>query len=190
VLSFDPPVPPLVDLGVDLLVEVAHRPRAHPRAPQRLGDVLHPAHRNPGEIHLDQRFLDAAFPPLVALDDRRLKGLAPELRHLELHRAGLGVERPLVAARPRVFAPFAALVSSRTAQAVGFSVQHRVQGFLDRPAHHLAKVVSYPRLVDLDYPSHRLWSVVLVHSQLLSASLKGADLAIKCAKDLVRYPRL
>src|SRR5690606_10266753 len=69
----------------------------------------------------------------------------------------------------------------------GFSVQHRVQRFLDRPAHHLAKVVSYPRLVDLDYLSHRLWFVVLVHSQLLSASLKGADVAVKCAKDLVRY---
>src|ERR1700729_589588 len=32
--AFDAPVPPRLDLGIDLLVEVRHRARAHPRAPQ------------------------------------------------------------------------------------------------------------------------------------------------------------
>ncbi len=32
-LAFDAPVPPSLDLGVDLLIEVRHRARAHPRAP-------------------------------------------------------------------------------------------------------------------------------------------------------------
>jgi hypothetical protein len=45
-LAFDAPVPPSLDLGVDLLVEVRHRARAHPRAPERFRDVLHPPDRN------------------------------------------------------------------------------------------------------------------------------------------------
>jgi len=42
-LALDPPVPPSLDLGVDLLVQVGHRARADTGAPQRLGDVLDPA---------------------------------------------------------------------------------------------------------------------------------------------------
>ena len=56
---------------------------AHARAPQRLGDVLHPTHRNARQIHLDQRFLDRALPPAIAFDDRRLKGLPTQLRNCE-----------------------------------------------------------------------------------------------------------
>ena len=77
VLAFDAPVPPGLDLGVDLLVEVGHRARAHPRAPERFRDVLHAPDRNTRQVHLDQRFLDRALPPPIALDNRRLKGLAP-----------------------------------------------------------------------------------------------------------------
>ena len=42
--------PPGVDLLVDTLIEPTDRPRAHPRAPQRLGDVFHPAHAYPRQI--------------------------------------------------------------------------------------------------------------------------------------------
>src|SRR4051812_30347016 len=35
ILAFDAPIPPRLDFGVDLLVEVRHRARAHPRVPQR-----------------------------------------------------------------------------------------------------------------------------------------------------------
>jgi hypothetical protein len=37
------------------------------------------------QINLDQRF----FPPPIALDDRRLKGLAPKLRNLEIDSPAL-----------------------------------------------------------------------------------------------------
>jgi hypothetical protein len=47
--------------------------------PQSLRDVLNPAHRHAGQIHLDQRLLDRALTPLVALDDRRLEGLRPKV---------------------------------------------------------------------------------------------------------------
>src|SRR4051812_36437866 len=43
-LAFDAPIPPRLDFGVDLLVEVRHRARTHPRAPEGFGDVLHPPH--------------------------------------------------------------------------------------------------------------------------------------------------
>ena len=72
-LAFDAAVPPSLDLGVDLLVEVRHRARAHPRAPQGFGDVLHALHRDARQIHLDQRFLDRALPAAVPLDDRGSK---------------------------------------------------------------------------------------------------------------------
>src|SRR3954468_16403597 len=52
-LPFDPPVPPSLDLDVDLLVEVRHRARAYSRAPEPLGDILPPPNRNPRQIHLD-----------------------------------------------------------------------------------------------------------------------------------------
>src|SRR5579863_9015445 len=43
-LAFEAPVPPSLDLGVDLLVEVRHRARAHPSAPERFRNVLHSPH--------------------------------------------------------------------------------------------------------------------------------------------------
>src|SRR6202035_3839304 len=63
--AFDAPVPPRLDLGIDLLVEVRHRARAHPRAPQGFSDVLYAAHRNPRQVHLDQGFLYRALPPAI-----------------------------------------------------------------------------------------------------------------------------
>jgi hypothetical protein len=48
------------------------------------GDGLHPPHRDAGELHLDQRL--RILPPPVAFDDRRLEGLAPQLRVFRLAR--------------------------------------------------------------------------------------------------------
>src|SRR3974377_358129 len=79
-LAFDAPVPPGLDLGVDLLVQVRHRTRAHPRAPQRLRDVLYPPHPrpgHPGRTPLRRLSPPAAPPPAVAFNDRRLEGLSP-----------------------------------------------------------------------------------------------------------------
>src|SRR6478735_4465811 len=98
--------------GVDLLVEVGARAWAHPRAPERLRDVLDPPHRDAGEIHLDQRLLDRALPAPVALDDRRLERLAPQLRDLQ---AGLRFQRAFIAASARVLPRLAALIASGAA---------------------------------------------------------------------------
>lgn len=46
-------VPPGVDLAVDPLVRLADGGGTDPRAPQRLGNVLHATHRHAGQVHLD-----------------------------------------------------------------------------------------------------------------------------------------
>ena len=77
-LAFDGPVPPGLDLPINLLVEVRHRRRRNPRPPQRFRDVLDTPHRNARQIHLDQGLLDRALPPPVSFNDRRLKGLVAQ----------------------------------------------------------------------------------------------------------------
>ncbi|GEM_PF-1737385 len=76
----DRPVPPRLDLLVNLLVQVGDRPRAHPRVPQRLRDVLYPPHRYPRlmrEIRRRTRVV-GAFPD----GQSALNLAAARLRHI------------------------------------------------------------------------------------------------------------
>ena len=159
-LALDRPMAPGFDLGVDLLVQVGHRARADPGAPQRFGDVLHPPDRNPGQVHLDQGFLDRALPTPVALDDRRLEGLPPQLRHLQRNIAGASLQRAFVIARSRVLPAFTALIAACAAKPIRLRIQQCVQRLLNRPTHHLAKMIADPSLVDLDHLTHR---ILIVH---------------------------
>jgi hypothetical protein len=59
---------------------------------------------------IGHNFFDA-LPPPVALDDRRLKGLAPKLRNLEIDRASTGLQRAFIAASPGVLPSLATFVS-------------------------------------------------------------------------------
>src|SRR6516164_2680010 len=81
VLALDRTIAPGLDCPVDLLVQVRHRRGRHPRPPQCLRDVLDPAHRHPGQIHLNQRLLHRALAPPIALDDSRLERLLAQLRY-------------------------------------------------------------------------------------------------------------
>src|ERR1019366_4130443 len=65
-------------------------PKKPPPEPPRV--FLPPPDRNARQIHLDQRFLDRVLAAAIALDDRRLKGLAPQLRTLEIDFAGAGLQ--------------------------------------------------------------------------------------------------
>ena len=47
------------------------------------------------------------------------------------------MQRPVIAARPRVLATLIAFITRRAAKSIRFSFEHRVQRFLDRAAHHL-----------------------------------------------------
>ena len=121
-LALDRPIAPSFDRPIDLLVQVRHGRGRHPRAPQSLRDVLDPAHRHPCQIHLDQRLLDRALTPPVALDDRRLEGLRPKLRDLQPHLASLGLQLALVVAGAGIATGLAALIALRIAQPVRFGI--------------------------------------------------------------------
>src|SRR5262249_33312544 len=98
VLALDRTIAPGLDCPVDLLVQVRHRRVRHPRPPQCLRDVLAPAHRYPGQIHLDQRLLHRALAPPIALDDSRLERLLAQLRYPQPYLASLGLQAALVVA--------------------------------------------------------------------------------------------
>lgn len=58
VLPFDGAITPLLDFNVDLLVEVADSSGTYFCPRQGFGDIFDTTNRNPGQIHLDQRFLN------------------------------------------------------------------------------------------------------------------------------------
>ena len=67
-------VPPVLDVDVGFLVQPADGGGRNLAAPQRFGDVLHTAHGNARQIHLDEGFLHAALPAAIPLDDGSLEG--------------------------------------------------------------------------------------------------------------------
>ena len=151
------------------MLKIRHRARAHPRSPQRLSDVLHTPHRNPRQVHLDQRFLDRALTPAVAFDDRCLEGLPPQLGNLEVHLAGAGLQRSFVAASPGILPSLAAFITPGAAKLVGLGIQHGVQSLFHRATNHLAKMVPDPGFINLDHLTHRL---LVTHRLLLHSTKK------------------
>lgn len=109
-LPFDGTVTPLLDLGVDLLVEVADGAGTDLGSPQGFGNVFDAPDRNTGQVHLNQRLFHRGFTPAVALDDGRFKGLSPQLRHVQGHFSGLGLELSLVMASPGIGSSIVALI--------------------------------------------------------------------------------
>lgn len=76
-------VPPLLDRGERLLVQVGDGRGGDARPPEDLGCVLDPPGRDPGEAHLEHRLLDGGLPPAAALDDRRREAWPLELGHAD-----------------------------------------------------------------------------------------------------------
>src|SRR5262245_66513356 len=105
VVALDRTIAPRLDGPIDLLVQVRHCRGRHPRAPQCLRDVLDPAHRYPGQIHLDQPLFDRALAPPIPLDARRLERLPAQLRNPQPQLTGLGPPAALVAAGEGVATP-------------------------------------------------------------------------------------
>ena len=162
---------------------------------------FYPAHRNTRQIHLDQSFLDRGLAPPVAFDDRRLEGLAPELRHLQRHLAGLGLEAALIMPRPRVAPGIAAFVSLCVAEPVGFRIEQRVERLLNRAAHDPVQVTLDPFVIDPDHVVERPWNRrILTHGGFLLwfsswlrnhhlSPSRGRQPSSNCAKLSVRHPR-
>src|SRR6516162_2281100 len=132
-VALDRTVAPGLDRPIDLLVEVRHRRGRHPRAPQCLGDVLDPAHRYPGQIHLDQRLFDRALAPPIPLDDGRLERLPAQLRNPQPYLAGLGLQAALVVAGAGIATRLAALIALRIAQPIRLGTLNIGRSLVDQP---------------------------------------------------------
>jgi len=76
-------VAPVLDVDIGFLVQLADGGGRNLAAPQCLRDVLHTAHGDACQVHLDEGFLHAALPAAIPLDDGGLKGHALEPGHME-----------------------------------------------------------------------------------------------------------
>ena len=81
-------VAPVLNVDVGFLVQLTDGSGRNLAAPQRLRDVLHPAHGNACQVHLDERLLHAALPAAIPLDDGSLEGYALEPGYMERDVAG------------------------------------------------------------------------------------------------------
>ena len=110
-LALQWPRAPRVDVPVHLLELVGERLRGHPLSPQQLADVVDPPGAHAGQVHVDQRLLDALLAPAVAFDHGRLEDRALQLGDPEPEFAGLGGQAPFVVAGPVRPSSVASLVS-------------------------------------------------------------------------------
>ena len=99
-------------MDVGFLVQLADGSGRNLTAPQDLGDVLHTAHGNACQVHLDERFLHAALPATIPLDDGCLEGHALEPRHVERDVTGGRGEVAVIMAAAVALTSLAALVAS------------------------------------------------------------------------------
>ena len=67
-------------------------------APQGLGNILHMAHRDAGEVHFDEGLLHAAFPAAIPLNDGCFKRDTLEEGRMERDVSGGGGKIPVIAA--------------------------------------------------------------------------------------------
>ena len=67
-------------------------------APQGHGDILHPAHGDAGQVHLNECFLNAAFTTAISLNGGSLKGNSLELGYFECDISGSSGEVAAVVA--------------------------------------------------------------------------------------------
>ena len=96
---------------------------------QCLRDVLHAAHGNARQIHLDEGFLHAAFPAAIPLDDGCFERDALETGHMERDVSGGSGKVPVIVAAAVALTGLAALVTGRLRQRLRLLLQQLVQGF-------------------------------------------------------------
>ena len=132
--------PPLPDRGERLLVEVGNGRRRDAGPPEDLGDVLDPPGRDPGEVHLDHRLLDAGLAPAAVPDGRRREARALELGHVDGHLAGARGRAAAVMAGAVRLPLGGAPVALGADELVSLRLQQAVQRVLDGLSDQLAKI--------------------------------------------------
>ena len=114
-------------MNVGFLVQLADGSGRNLAAPQRFGDVLHTAHGNTRQVHLDEGFLHAALPAAIPLDDGCLEGYALEPRHVERDVTGSGSKVAVIVAAAVALTGLTALVARRLRQRLRLLLQQLVQ---------------------------------------------------------------
>ena len=94
--------------------------------PQRLRDVLYPAHGDARQIHLDEGLLHAALPAAIPLDDGRLEGHALEPGDVERNVTGGRGEITVIVTAAVALTGLAALVACRLRQGLRLLLQQLV----------------------------------------------------------------
>ncbi len=118
---------PLLDVFVGFLIEVADCTRGYTGSPQGLGDILDPADRNTGQVHLDQGFLNRGLTTAVTLNDGCFKLNALELWNMECDVAGSCCKVTVIMAK--------AITSAVTGTFVTLCVDKFIGFMLSIPAH-------------------------------------------------------
>ena len=103
-------------MDIGFLVQLADGSGRNLAAPQGLGDVLHTAHGNACQIHLDEGLLHAALPAAIPFDDGSLEGHTLESRHVERDVAGGRGEVAVIVAAAVALTGLAALVAGNLCQ--------------------------------------------------------------------------
>ena len=148
-------------------------------SPQCLRDVLDPPHTHSGQVHLDQSFFHRRLAPRVTLNGSRLEGQIAQLRNRQCHIPGLGLQMPIIAARPYALAAFAVFILPCSAKLVRLRIQQRVQRLFHRGPNHLVQVRLDAPFINLNCrPDGRLAPLShLVRLQWLAPSLSPRGFA-------------
>ncbi len=127
-------VPPVLDVNVGFLVQLADGCGRDLAASQCLGDVLHMAHGNACQVHLDERCLHAALPAAIPLDGGCLEGHALGQGHMERDVTGGRGEVAVIMAAAVALTSLTAFVAGSLRQRLRLFFQQFVQGFLHAAA--------------------------------------------------------
>ena len=117
-------------MDIGFLVQLTDGSGRNLAAPQCLCDVLHPAHGDACQIHLDEGFLHAALPETIPLDDGCLEGYALEPGDVERNVTGGCGKVSVVVTAAVALTGLVALIAGRLRQRLRLLFQQLVQGFL------------------------------------------------------------
>ena len=98
--------------------------------PQRLRDVLYPAHGDTRQVHLDEGLLHAALPAAIPLDDGGFERYALEPGDVERNVTGGRGKVAVIVTAAVALTGLAALIAGRLRQRLRLLFQQLVQGFL------------------------------------------------------------
>lgn len=133
-------VAPLLDRRERLLVQIGDGRGRGAGAPEHLAHVLDPPRRDPRQVHLGHRLLDARLATPVALDDGGGEPYALELGHANRDLAGRSDRAPVVVAGAVRLASGGPLVALGADEVSGLFLEQAVERVLHGPPDELPQV--------------------------------------------------